>query len=183
MADDKPSSGEGSKSLFSGFQVVAIITALIVTVAGVVGTGWSWMNYKDDRQHLAAMPDNVRSAVEQSAATDPEVGRTQIETWTEWASTRGIKLGLSFLGAFAIGFAFRTFLKTMAILTALSVTTILLLSYFNVFNVDFSHVQQQWDSNSEWITTQAGKLKDLVWSHLPSSTMAFAGLFVGMLRR
>lgn len=183
MADDTATSTDNKSSLLSGFQIITLLLAMIVTVFGVAGTGWSWMNQKDDQQHLEAMPAQVRSAVEQSAQADPSVGQTPVETWTEWASTHGIKLGMSFLGAFVIGYAFRTFVKTMAILAALSVTTILLLSYFNVFNVDFSHVQQQWDSNSQWITAQAKKVKDVVWSHLPSSTAAFAGLFVGMLRR
>ena len=167
----------------TGFQMSTILTALIATLAGLGGMAWTWVDQKDDQAHVAAMPEDVRSAVEQSAQDDAAVKETHVETWTEWFSTKGVRFGLSFLGGFAIGYAFRTFLKTMAVLTALAATSILLLSYFNVYNIDFSQVQDKWDSNSEWISTQASKLKDFLWTYLPSSTTAFVGFFIGMLRR
>lgn len=183
MPDEAHTSTVNKLATLSGFQIKAVLTALIATLAGLGGMAWTWVDQKDDQQHVAAMPDDVRTAVQDAAQTDPGVKETPVDTWTAWASTKGVRLGLSFLGGFALGYAFRTFLKTMAILTALAVTTTLLLSYFNVYNIDFSQVQEKWDSNSEWITTQATKLKDLVWTYLPSSTMAFIGFFVGMLRR
>lgn len=183
MSDHASASTVSKLATLSGFQIKAVLTALIATLAGFGGMAWTWVDQKDDQQHVAAMPEDVRSVVEQSASEDPGVRESEAETWTHWASTKGVRLGLSFLGGFALGYAFRTFLKTMAILTALAVTTTLLMSYFNVYNIDFSQVQEKWDSNSEWITTQATKLKDFVWTYLPSSTMAFVGFFVGMLRR
>jgi len=166
----------------SNFQITALMLAILVSLAGVGGLVWQWMDRKDDQQQVAAMPDDVRTAVQDTPA-DPSVHVSEVESWNQWLSTRGVKIGLSFLGAFAIGYLFRTFLKTMAILTAMAVTALLLLSYFNVYNVDFTAVQEKWETNREWVTTQATKLKDVVWTYLPSSTVAFVGFFVGMLRR
>jgi uncharacterized membrane protein (Fun14 family) len=183
MSEEGTASTITKLAALSGLQIKAILTALIATVAGFGGMAWTWIDQKDDQQHVAAMPEDVRSAVERSTEDDPSIKETDAQTWTEWFSTKGVRLGLSFLGGFALGYAFRTFLKTMAILTALAVTTIVLLSYFNVYNVDFTQVQEKWDSNSEWITTQATKLKDFVWTYIPSSTAAFVGFFIGMLRK
>jgi uncharacterized membrane protein (Fun14 family) len=144
---------------------------------------WNRAGPDGEQQQVVVTPEAARSIVEHSAGDDPDTAENRVETWAEWFSTKGVRYGLSFLGAFALGYAFRAFVKTMAILTALAVTAILLLSYFNVYNIDFSQVQTQWDSNSEWITTQATKAKDFVWAYLPSSTVAFIGFFVGMLRR
>ncbi len=182
MGDEESANVRRLASL-SNFQVTALMLALIVTLAGAGGLVWQWMDRKDDQQHVAAMPDDVRTAVKESAQADSAVRETEVQTWTHWFGTHGVKIGLSFLGAFALGFMFRTFLKTMAILTAMAVTALVLLSYFNVYNIDFSAVQEKWDTNQEWITTQATKLKDVVWTYLPSSTTAFVGFLVGMLRR
>jgi uncharacterized membrane protein (Fun14 family) len=186
MADDNTTSIEsGARRLarLSGFQVKALMLALIVSVAGAAGMAWHWVDQRDDRQHVEALPEDARQLLEKHAADSDAVRNSPIETWTAWFGRHGVRIGLTFLGAFAIGYAFRTFIKTMAILSALAVSVMVALSYFNVFNVDLTAVEQSWQTHGEWVTTQATRLKDALWAYLPSSTTAFVGFFVGMLRK
>jgi uncharacterized membrane protein (Fun14 family) len=183
--------GVSSARSLSTFQIVLLVAAIGVAAAGLFGMNW--------RAPLppgtpgAPTPETVKDAIERGRSIVSGSPTTEFEPktadsastqpWSEWLSTRGVQIGLAFLGGFALGFAFRAFLKTMAILTALAIVTIVLLSYFRVINVDFTLVREQWDSNSEWIIAQGTKLKDLVWQYFPSSTAGVAGLIVGMVRK
>ena len=90
---------------------------------------------------------------------------------------------MSFIGGFIIGFIFRAFVKTMTLITLVIVGGLGALSYFHVINIDFSRAEQAWNSNSDWIMTQATKLRDVVWHYLPSSTTGTIGAFFGVKRK
>lgn len=166
-----------------GFQIKSVIISLVLGVVGLAGWGLSSLSPATNQT-----PD---VQITQPASGSGFVNTTEAkaefekikESWTEWFSKHGAKLGFGFAGGFAIGFAFRTFIKTMATLTTLAVIVFGALSYFKVLNVDMSSVQKAWESNSEWLMTQAGKLKDVAISHLPSSSTGFAGMFFGMKRK
>ena len=93
------------------------------------------------------------------------------------------KLGLSFAGGLVLGVFFRSFLKTMAAITALVVVGIVALSYFEVINVDFTTMRQNYDSAAGWVTEQGYRFKDAITTFLPSAASAGVGFFVGFIRR
>lgn len=172
-----------------------MVFALVLGVIGLAGWGVASLSPSSNDPAKAAPAE--RTVVQPGGSssyvsgTAPDASTTSVdqeitklkESWTAWFSRHGAKLGFGFAGGFAIGFAFRTFIKTMASLTAIAVVVFGLLSYFKILNIDLSSVQKAWESNSDWILTQAGKLKDVAMSHLPSSTTGFAGMFMGMKRK
>ena len=93
------------------------------------------------------------------------------------------RVGSSVLLGFIVGWAFRTFVKTMALATAAFVGILGLLSYCNVVNADFTSVQNRYADASGWITHQAVILKDDAMAHVHSGLGGAAGLFIGARRR
>ncbi|HEX8340403.1 MAG TPA: FUN14 domain-containing protein [Tepidisphaeraceae bacterium] len=171
----------------SGLQTKALLIALAVLVAGAGGWVWGWIDRPGDVPAAVATPEGARGIVDpvadgaqqQQAADDARAA----QTWGQWLSGKGMRLGSGFLGGFLIGFATRTYVRTVASIAGIVTVLLGVASYFGFFNIDFSAVQQQWAGASEWLLTQADKAKDALWAHLPSSTAGFAGFFFGALRR
>lgn len=104
---------------------------------------------------------------------------TMISTHSPWMT----RIGLSFVGGFILGWAFRVFIKTMAIVTFLGVALLMGLSYFHVVNVDFSAARVKYADSIAWISDQAAKLRDVAVTYLPSTGTSMAGLAVGFKKK
>jgi uncharacterized membrane protein (Fun14 family) len=98
-------------------------------------------------------------------------------------SPKVMRVGVSVIVGFVIGFLFRMFVKTMLLVTLVIGGIFFALTYFNVVNVDLTAAQQTYDSAREWLTDQATRLKDVVLAHLPSSASGGLGVFIGFRRR
>ena len=105
------------------------------------------------------------------------------DTWAGWTGAQGAALGFGFVGGFIVGFIFRAFIKLMMLITLVVVGGLAALSYFNILNVDFTAARQAYETNTAWLTDQAGRLKDLLVGYLPSSTGGAAGVFFGLRRK
>lgn len=180
MGEDATKARKG----LGGFQIAALALAMLVTAAGGIGLILHDRAEPVAAPSVVAPPDGSSTMVDSSQPTPPQPATTEPDdAWKARWSERGAKWGLSFLGGFAIGLATRTFLKAVAILGALAVCSVLALSYFRVVNIDLSTARDQWTTHGEWITQQAVKLRDVLWSHLPSSTAAIVGVGVGLMRK
>jgi len=93
------------------------------------------------------------------------------------------RVGLSFVGAFIIGWAFRVFVKAMLLITVLGAALLMGLSYFHVVNVDFSEARTKYADSIAWVADQAAKLRDAAVAHLPASGSSMVGLFVGFRKK
>lgn len=93
------------------------------------------------------------------------------------------KLGLSFAGGLIAGVFFRIYLKTMAALAAVATAGFIGLSYFEVINLDFTVMRDNYDSATAWLNSQAGRVKDLMLTIFPSATAAGTGFFAGVLKK
>lgn len=105
------------------------------------------------------------------------------DSWPGYAGAKGTTLGFGFVGGFVIGFIFRAFLKMMTLITVVIVGGLFALSYYHVVNIDMTHVRDVAQSNMEWMTDQATRIKDLAMNHLPGSSGGAAGAFFGLRRR
>jgi uncharacterized membrane protein (Fun14 family) len=123
----------------------------------------------------------ARGAIDSSPRRDSSTD-TSPDFWQRMAP-HARNFGFSVVIGFLAGWFFRTFLKTMAFVTAIMVAGFFLLSYFNVLNIDVAGMKMQYDSVAHWLTEQGSRLKDVVFSYLPSTTGAFVGAFLGFLRR
>lgn len=128
-------------------------------------------------------PDGASGFLGGSGATAEPVATSAGDSWTGWFGAKTSTLGFGFAGGFIIGFIFRAFLKLMTLITLLVGGGLFALSYFFKVNIDFSQVQHAWDTNSQWLTEQATRLKDVAINHLPSSSGGAAGVFFGLRRR
>ena len=168
----------------SRLQTALVSLALILFAAGVVGSVWAWSSRPAAPPRID-VPAGASGVVAADAALDAERQR-QLEpaaSWGEWASGKSVRLGVGFLGGFVAGFAARTYVKTVAVVAGVVTVLLAVASYFQLFNIDFSAVQTEWASSSQWLLAQSGKLKDVVIDHLPSTTAGLAGFVVGMMRR
>jgi uncharacterized membrane protein (Fun14 family) len=94
-----------------------------------------------------------------------------------------MRIGLSLVVGFVVGFLFRMFVKTMLLVTLVIGGIFFALTYFNVVNVDFSAAEHTYASARDWLTDQATRLKDVVLAHVPSSASGGVGAFIGFRRR
>lgn len=103
------------------------------------------------------------------------------------AETVGPKLaggGVSFVGAYGLGWLFRRFLKLAAIVTGLGVAGVAGLSSMGVLSDDdTAKVRERLAQGGDWVQDNAGAFKDRALAVLPSSAAGMGGLFLGFRRR
>ncbi|MGH7177664.1 MAG: FUN14 domain-containing protein [Tepidisphaeraceae bacterium] len=136
-------------------------------------------------QLVGYFSDPRTNGAEVSAPQSTAVAGTENppQTWRRKYSPAMTRMGLSFVAAFVLGWVFRTFLKTMALITALAVAVFVGLSWFNVLNLDLTTARTKYESSMQWVGDQSGRLYDAAKSHLPGSVSTFAGLFIGFRRK
>ena len=78
---------------------------------------------------------------------------------------------------------FRTFVKAMASITAVVLGGLVLLSYFNVMNIDLTAARNNYKDASSWVTDQAGRLRDSAEGHIHSTLGGALGLFIGWRKK
>ncbi len=100
-----------------------------------------------------------------------------------WAGALGPKMaggGVSFIGAYGLGWLFRRFLKIAAIIVGLGVAGVAGLSGMGVLSDDdTAKVRDKLKDGGAWVQDNAGAFKDRAMAILPSSAAALGGLFVG----
>jgi uncharacterized membrane protein (Fun14 family) len=95
-------------------------------------------------------------------------------------------VGFSLIVGFIIGWFFRAFLKTMALLMLLVGGGLWLLSHYNILHVSDSSLdamKEQSGAAVSWLGVQATHFKEMIISHLPSSGGGTFGAFLGLRRR
>ncbi|MGB7157769.1 MAG: FUN14 domain-containing protein [Tepidisphaeraceae bacterium] len=114
-----------------------------------------------------------------SSTEQPAPPPTFYERISPWAS----RLGIGFLGGFVIGWAFRAFLKVMALVTLAGIAIIWTLSHFNVLRVDMDAAESRFKSGTSWVSTKAEEWKDSAMALVPSSASSVFGMFLGFRRK
>jgi uncharacterized membrane protein (Fun14 family) len=181
------------KWLLGVFLVVATVGGAMWTHAYVTTDEPVMVTTETETSYLRVEPpDGSAGFVDGELARDAEVDSTEIETETEtsfelpWHGRLGgwlARLGISFAVGLVAGIFFRSFLKTMAALTAVAVAAVFALSYFQVLDVDTDNLRDNYDTAAGWAKGQVDGVKDLVMSFLPSVTASTVGFVVGFLRR
>ena len=95
-------------------------------------------------------------------------------------------VGLSLVLGFIIGWFFRAFIKTMALLTFVVFGSLWLLSHYHILNVSDQNIdamKTESTAAASWLSAKAMGLKDFAIAHLPSSGGGTFGAFLGLRRR
>ena len=196
------------KKLLSLFLIVASIGGVMWTQATLTTRGKAEVPKVEIRETESAdataaeaMPSNARGMFAETSPQNAPVERIEdteapVEADAEaervvlpWHGRLGgwmARLGISFAVGLIVGVFFRTFLKTMAAITAVAVGALAAASWFNVLDVvdvDFDAMRDNYDSAAGWAKGQVGALKDLVVNFLPSATASGLGFFSGFLRK
>ncbi len=143
------------------------------TALAIVLLGWAHRGY-----HALAdsnLPPTSAAGIQQPAPTT-QPAPSLLASWARRA-------GASVLLGFLVGWLFRTFVKIMASITTLVLGGLVLLSYFNVMNIDFSAAENKYKDTSSWVTDQAGRLRDSATGHIHSTLGGALGLFIGWRKK
>jgi uncharacterized membrane protein (Fun14 family) len=105
------------------------------------------------------------------------------DDWLSMLSPHATKVGGSVLAGFVIGWLFRAFLKTMALLALIAFGGLFALSYFGVIQVDLVAIRAHYADAAAWVFAQGEKVKDAIVAHLPSAGAGGLGAFLGFRRR
>jgi len=169
----------------SPFQIKLLSTAFAIGVVGFVIYAAAELGRPDLPKAKAPSVQAANSGFvdSDSSGRDSSADQTPKETWSGMFGRIGAKGGFGFVGGFIIGFIFRAFVKMMTLITVVFVGILAALSYFHIFNIDFTAVHRAYDSNAAWINDQAMRLKDVIVAHLPSTTTGAAGVWFGTRRR
>jgi uncharacterized membrane protein (Fun14 family) len=168
---------------------IVLTVAVVLVICGVAGVVTRRAKVETTRvvSNSGPTPTPGRGIVSSdsapTAATPAPAPAPPPPTLTERLSPTAIRSGLGLIGGFIIGWAFRAFLKMMAMITFLVGAIFIGLSYFNVLNVDFSAAETKFKTSSEWVSDQASRAKDAAMSHIPGSAASVVGLWLGFRRK
>jgi uncharacterized membrane protein (Fun14 family) len=101
--------------------------------------------------------------------------------WFDSLAPHTWRAAISFIGAFIVGYAFRRFVATMAVITGIAFAGIAALTYFDI--VDLSNVRAGVEKSAGVVTKLATQFKDTVLAWLPSSVTGIGGFLIGFMRR
>jgi uncharacterized membrane protein (Fun14 family) len=116
------------------------------------------------------------------AAPLHDISQRAAETQFDWSKPvpRYVKVAISYIGGFFIGWTFRRFIG-MAI--ALGVLIVGLLAFGKYAGWDTSTAQEKVKNTGELVQREAVNLKDQLQTMLPSAAAGGAGAFLGFRRR
>lgn len=161
--------------------------SLLVTLGGGVLWGLSAMEGGAAPTTSPSSGDWSRVPVGHSfLPSSAEIAHAAEERFEDWRARWGptlVRFGISFAVGFMAGFAFRQFLKTLAILLAVGVVVLIGLSVTNVINIDLSEASTKYEGTLSWLGEQATRVKDTVIDHISATFAGVLGFVVGFLRR
>lgn len=128
---------------------------------------------------LADAPWKSKSFLAAAAAT---IGG--IASWlTDMTSPAVAKMGGSFLGGFLIGWAFRRFLKTAALIAGIMLAGIAALKATGWIDLDWASIERHVSQSLRWLQGEAEGLKNLLAGYLPSAGAGGAGALFGFRKK
>lgn len=106
---------------------------------------------------------------------DPSAGTAAEPAWSE----AFFRFGFSFFIGFAVGYAFRAFLKLVMIFAGILAICLFLLSYYGFVKVEWGAMDAAFNQFGGAIKGQMGAFKTFITGSLPNAGLAGLGLFTG----
>ncbi len=98
------------------------------------------------------------------------------------AAPATLRIGASFLGAFALGMIMRKFLRWSLLIVGIAALSIFLLRKSGMINMPWDEIEGQVREGATWMQSQAGSVKEFLTGYLPSSAAALVGGIIGFWR-
>lgn len=121
----------------------------------------------------------ARPLVQSMPAQDDPGGESAADQGSSEWSGPVFRLGFSFFVGFCIAYALRSFLKLALVAIGLGLLMLLGLQYWGVIDVDFTALQQHYQTVAAWIARQTASLRGFITGYLPSSASGALGLAAG----
>jgi uncharacterized membrane protein (Fun14 family) len=172
-----------------GWHKLVIVLGGLVAVAGTAGRVATAKPADSAPQVSSPVPRPTGSsgfAADAPATPTPKAAAPQPTGFLSQISPHMQGVGLSVVLGFIIGWFFRAFLKTMALLMFLVFGGLWLLSHYHILNVSAQNLDAMKSKSGEavgWLSAQATAVKDFAIAHLPSSGGGAFGAFLGLRRR
>lgn len=169
MAEEIQSTSVPARAAQGLLRSKTLWLALVITIAGA---GW-WAYSAISAQ--AAPPAPVGTASSFSSAAPTQTRATP-------APPAAFRYGASFVTAFFIAYILKKVIRSVLLIAALLVGTILTLKYFGFLNYDWDSAQKQVEQGVGFAREEGEKYRTLVMSYLPSGLAAGAGALFGARR-
>ncbi len=179
-------------SSMPGWHRLVLILGSIMAVGGGVSqiatktTGMSDAQQQQQQtQQSKSVVTNSKSLVDSPTAEPAPADRQPVAEvpLLGKVSPRAMRIGISVLAGFLLGWLFRAFIRTVAFFAVAAGGILMALSYFRVINIDFSSARGEYATAMHWLTDQGTRIKDIVIAHLPSTGGGSLGAFLGFRRR
>ena len=168
----------------SWHKIVLITGALLAMVGGIGHATTPKPAPAAQVSSDGSAPAGTSGMVGSSGATSTDDG-IQIGTFGK-ISPHMMGVGFSVIVGFVLGWFFRAFIKSMAMIAILGGGIVWALSHFNILHLSDDSVAKIKENSAEatsWMTAHATQLKDFVIAHLPSSGSGSLGAFIGFRRK
>ena len=175
----------------SGWKKLLLMLAMTLAFVGSSGTIWGLIRGQPEEVAKAqATIESIKSTAsganltpEQNAQLDR--AKEKVKAAGHWfyekTAPQLAKVGFGFFVAFVLGYAFRQFIKTMAMLTALALALGGVAAYFGW--IDFSAFRENLSTGTNWVTNQFDGAKQFAMRFIGAGMSGTIGFVVGFLRR
>jgi len=154
--------------------------SVLAALAAVVAGAGLW--FSDIRNNPA--PGETGNIAVTNAPGITGSNTTGAPTQTHWNWSKPfpfyVRMGVSYIAGFCIGWFFRKLTRLIMVVVALVVG---LLAYGKLAGCDTTHAQEQVKRSGEWAQHEATAARDYLLHALPSATGGGAGIFLGFRRR
>jgi uncharacterized membrane protein (Fun14 family) len=98
------------------------------------------------------------------------------------AAPATLRIGASFLAAFALGMIMRKFVRWSLLIVGIAVIAIFFLRKSGMIDMPWDRIEDEVHHGATWLQAQAGSIKDFLTGYLPSGAAALVGGFIGFRR-
>jgi uncharacterized membrane protein (Fun14 family) len=168
-----------------GYLKVLMGGAVVLLTLGLVGHAKNRMEQPPPAPTAQTSVDSSKARGFVSGAPEAQSGdpaMTAPAPKSTWSGT-STKVGAGFLLGFIVGWIFRFFLKTMALLTGAGALILGGLSCFNVVNVDLTTTKTEYDNAMAWVKDQGERLTHVIYDKMNATVPTGLGAFFGFRRR
>ena len=160
------------------WRKVSLAVALAIMVAGL-GL-WAYAALSADEAPATRSGAAAPSSFSPTSGGEPaEAEPSPVAQW----SPAIFRLGFSFVAAFCMAYALRTFARIAAVVIGSALLLLVGLHYSGLVEVRWDAMEERYNGLSGWLGAQTKSFAALVTGYLPSAAAAAAGFVAGFTRR
>jgi uncharacterized membrane protein (Fun14 family) len=197
--ETKPSLGRRSAgtarkhyATLSGWKKLLLVLSILIAVLGTLGTVIGYVRGRSpERAEAQQTVEQIRSSVPPGASLTPQQ-QERLDQATQQMRAAGhwfyektaphlARIGFGFFIAFILGYMFRQFIKTMAMLAAVVLVGAGVAAYLGY--LDLSHFRDNLTASTGWVGDQLAGAKDMVLKFIGASLSGTIGFIIGFTRK